>query len=97
MVGVDLVGVPVRPPRMFPTVFPTPERSPWALAPPMPTSMQTTTTRRCIFQMRIRDASEPRKYQYSTYRQGLRVPRVVLRMCSVFNRRSWVCDCDVRR
>ena len=53
VVGVDLAGVPVRPPRsdptVLPTVFVTPDRS-WALDPPMLTSTQATATRRCIFQ-----------------------------------------------
>ena len=49
---MDLGGEPVRPPKMFPTVLPTPfsvlPKSPWALAPLIPTSRTTIATRRCI-------------------------------------------------
>lgn len=88
VVGVGVVGVlggePVRPPRMFPTVFPTPERSPWALAPPMPTSTQRTTTRRCIFQVRNREASRlcTNRPTHVLGLRAIRVPCVLLRILS---------------
>ena len=75
VVGVDLGGEPVRPPRMLPTVVVTPPRSPWALAEPMPTSTQTTTIRRCIFQSGTRKGSMLRTNQ-PTHVLSLRASRV---------------------
>ena len=51
-VEVGVVDLLEEPPRRFPSMLPavdvTPDRSPWALAPPMPASIQATITRRCI-------------------------------------------------